>query len=63
MPDEREVTNSYSQYENSSGQLCYKYTVYCTAPLNKEPVPDVAKVIKSQAQVDCVMIPYERKIE
>lgn len=47
MPDEHEVTNSYSLYENSSGQWCYKYTVYCTAPLSKEPVPDVTKVIKS----------------
>lgn len=36
-PDEHEVTNSTQIYYNSTSQSwCYKYTVYCTDPLNKE---------------------------
>lgn len=61
-PDEAYVSTDY-QWHAGQG-WCYTNTYQCVLPpLNKESVPEVAKVIQSQTQIDCAMIPYERKIE
>lgn len=56
-PYESYVPNSATTVEKADGSWCYQYLVdVWTEPLNKEDVPDVAKVIQSQ---ECQLVKTE----